>query len=123
VTDELGLTDLLTGSVVVSDILKTHQEHLNVIGAGRPLASPLDLADSDTIPRMFSDLRYFSDVVIIDGPSLAFTNAVALSSKVDGVVVVVRHGFTRKGTAQKQVAKLKQVGANVLGAVLNKAPA
>ncbi|HET60515.1 MAG TPA: polysaccharide biosynthesis tyrosine autokinase [Chloroflexi bacterium] len=122
-SDELGLTDLLTGSVVVSDILRTYQERLNVIGAGKPLTSPLDLSDSDTLSRMLSDLRYFSDVVIIDGPPLTFTNAVALSSKVDGVVVVVRHGFTRKGTAQKQVAKLKQVGANVLGAVLNKAPA
>ena len=122
-SDELGLTDLLTGSVVVSDILRTYQERLNVIGAGKPLTSPLDLSDSDTLSRMLSDLRYFSDVVIIDGPPLTFTNAVALSSKVDGVVVVVRHGFTRKGTAQKQVDKLKQVGAKVLGAVLNKAPA
>ncbi len=120
--DEPGLTDLLIGSVVVSDILKTWQEHLSVVSAGQPLASPLDLSTSDKVSTMLSDLRYFSDVVIIDGPPLTFTNAVALSSKVDGVVVVVRHGFTRKGTAQKQVDKLKQVGANVLGAVLNKAP-
>jgi polysaccharide biosynthesis transport protein len=121
--DEPGLTELLTGNAVVNDVIKTYRKHLNVIGAGRPLASSLDLSASDQVVTMLSDLRFISDMVIIDGPPLTFTNAVALSSEVEGVLLVVRHGFTRKGTAQKQVAKLRQVGAKVLGAVLNKAPA
>jgi Mrp family chromosome partitioning ATPase len=77
---------------------------------------------SQRIDQILTDLKNMSDVVIIDGPPLIFPDSLALSTKVDSVIMVVRHSVTRKSFAQVCLKQLNQVGARVSGAVLNENP-
>jgi Mrp family chromosome partitioning ATPase len=49
-------------------------------------------------------------------------DATALAPAVDGVLLVVEAGKTRREDARHAVKGLRQVGANLVGVVLNKMP-
>jgi Mrp family chromosome partitioning ATPase len=70
----------------------------------------------DTI---LDSLRKVADVVILDGSPFLVTDAALLSSKVDGVLLVVRSGHSRKNEVLYAIEQLDRVGARVLGVVLN----
>ncbi|MCA9329638.1 capsular biosynthesis protein, partial [Candidatus Saccharibacteria bacterium] len=60
------------------------------------------------------------DYVIVDSPPiLPVTDAVILSRYVDGVLLVVKGASTPRKVVRDATNRLRSVGANVLGAVLN----
>ena len=62
-------------------------------------------------------------MVIIDAPPLlAVTDALVLSQIVDGVILVINTGSTRNGEVVQAKAQLDQVGARIIGVVLNRVP-
>ena len=71
--------------------------------------------------RLIEHLRGQADILLFDSPPcLAVTDAAVLSSQVDGVLLVVDAGTSRREIAARAVEGLKKVGGNVLGAVLNR---
>ncbi len=52
-------------------------------------------------------------------PGLAVTDAAVLSRQVDGVLLVVDAGGSRRELAARAVEDLRKVGSNILGVVLN----
>ena len=59
-------------------------------------------------------------MILLDAPPvLAVTDAAVLSSKVDGVLLVVSAGKTKRENARKAQAQLEKINARVIGAVLN----
>jgi hypothetical protein len=70
--------------------------------------------------HVLEELTQRADVVLVDGPPLlAVADTAALASSVDGVLLVLRAGRTRRAAAQRAVEQLQQVEANLLGVVLN----
>ena len=70
---------------------------------------------------LLRDLRKRFKFVVIDSPPvLPVTDAMILSTLVDGVVFVVESGSTVRGAVTRARKILHNVGANVLGIVLNK---
>ena len=73
---------------------------------------------------MLRELRKRFKFVVIDSPPvLPVTDAMILSTLVDGVVFVVESGATVRGAVTRARKILQNVGANVLGIVLNKVDA
>ncbi len=62
----------------------------------------------------------FECVVIDSPPVLAVTDAAVLSSRVDGVVLVVASGSTPRGGLVRTRKILASVGARVIGVTMNK---
>jgi non-specific protein-tyrosine kinase len=61
-----------------------------------------------------------ADMVLFDAPPvIAVTDAAVLSSKVDGVLLVVSAGKTKRENAKKAQAQLEKINARIIGAVLN----
>ena len=59
--------------------------------------------------------------VIIDSPPIAsFTDGVLISSIVDGVLLVVQGGKTSRQVVKRTRQMLHEIGAKVIGVVLNK---
>ena len=117
-----GLTDLLRSpSIDLNNSLnKTSQENLYIIPSGPLPPNPAELLSSRQISQLLHRLEQLVDIVIIDSPpTLAVSDTIALSSKVDGVILVARKGSTRRKMIQKTIANLHQVGGNILGGVLN----
>jgi Mrp family chromosome partitioning ATPase len=81
------------------------------------------LLGSRRLRELLGLLTQHVDMVVIDSPPvLPVTDAAVLAQSVDGVLLVVDAGETRRGIAQHAVESLRQVGANVIGVVLNRVP-
>ena len=119
-----GLTNILAGSADLADVLQPYGDGgLKVIAAGPTPPNPSELLASSHMFKLVDDLRGTSDFVLIDAPPLLpVADASGLAVIVDGVVLSVRYGSTRKEQLQQARATLDQVGARTLGVVLNFVP-
>jgi len=81
------------------------------------------LLGSKQMVDLLAHLRTQYDNVVIDTPPiLPVTDAAVVGRSSDGVVVVVRHGHTRRAEIKRAVGILRGVDVRVLGCVLNDAP-
>lgn len=123
----VGLTDLLRETVPLADIKKFEvMPNLIVLPTGRPPLNPAEPLSSAKMLSLILNLSHLADaatVVIDTGPVLAVADAHALSTMVDGCVVVVDSARTPARSARRAVDVLSAVQARVLGVVLNKVPA
>jgi capsular exopolysaccharide synthesis family protein len=115
-----GLTDVVTGEVPLDSALQTTEDGLVVLPAGTLPSNPAELIGSQAMADLLAVLETKADVVVIDAPPvLPVTDAVALSTQVDAVVLVVRSGRTSRDRAEDAARRLHVVGARLLGTVLN----
>ena len=72
--------------------------------------------------KVIASLVERSDIVLFDAPPIiAVTDAAVLATKVDGVLLVISAGNTRREHASMAIAMLEKVNAKIIGAVLNNA--
>jgi len=95
---------------------------LQVITSGPVPPNPADLLASRRMDVLLQQLREQTDIILLNAPPIiAVTDAAVLSTKVDGVLLVVGAGRTRHEYAQRAKALLDKVNARIVGAVLNNA--
>ena len=124
-SNQKGLTSLFMQPEVLLNgtVQKTDTNNLYVMTAGNLPPNPSELLASDRMDLIISKMGKNADMVIIDTPPImAVTDAVVLSQRVDGVLVVIRVGNTKTAAAQQTVNQLHRLNANVLGVVLNQVP-
>ena len=123
VPNKQGLTNALLQEAPVLDgcLLETDVENLRVMPSGPLPPNPSELLGSQRMKNLLQALKDRADVLLLDSPpTLAVTDAAVLANEVDGVVLVVDAGETRRGAGQRAVDQLAKVGANLLGVTLNK---
>lgn len=82
--------------------------------------NPSELLGSNRMAEVIEQLKQQADYVLFDSPPIVVvTDAAVLASKVDGVILVIRAGKTKREYAQRAKAMLDKVNANLLGVVLN----
>ena len=123
VSRNVGLTNALLDKSPGTDgyLQETEVENLRVLACGPLPPNPSELLNSQRMRELIEQLKEEADVLLFDSPPiLAVTDASILANQVDGVLLVVDAGTTRRGVAQRGKEQLDKVGANVLGAALNK---
>ena len=66
-------------------------------------------------------MRQTFDYVLVDTPPVGYAaESPALAAIADGVLLVLDCKHTRKGALRQALRRLENVGANVLGTVMNK---
>lgn len=124
VSNKGGLTDLLRSPELNfnSYLRNTGIENLHVITCGTLPPNPAELLGSQRMVHLLAGLDDIADVVLCDSPPAApVTDAAILSSHVDGAVLVIEAGQTRREIATQAMVNLQQAGVNLLGVVLNRA--
>jgi capsular exopolysaccharide synthesis family protein len=123
VAQEPGLSNLLVGDCKPSEaVRKTPVQNLAILPAGQIPPNPAELLGSKRCAEYFSTLSAHFDWVVIDSPPvLAVADASVLANAATGVVFVVGADQTSRHTAKAAVEQLQAVGANIIGAVLNRA--
>jgi protein-tyrosine kinase len=109
------------GNKATGGFKKVGPENLYVVTPGAKLSAPLSLFESQRFWEFLKTMRTEFDYVILDGPPLpGFSESKVICSKVDGVVMVVESGKTRKQVALRAKKEIEKAGGTVLGVVLNK---
>lgn len=99
----------------------TAVDTLRVLASGPLPPNPAELLGSQRMVKVIEQLKARADMVVFDSPpALVVTDAMVLASKVDGVLLVVNTGSTKRGAALKAKEDFLKVGANLVGAVLNR---
>ena len=58
-------------------------------------------------------------MVLFDSPPAVVTNPIVLSNKVDGVIIVISPGKTKKDALRAALTQLERAEARVIGVVVN----
>jgi len=120
---EPGLTNLLLEDGDQQLLLETEVEGLQLLTSGPLPPNPADLLGSVKIDQIIADLVSKADIVLFDAPPvIAVTDATVLGSKVDGVLLVVSAGKTRREHAARAKELLERANVRVIGAALINAP-
>ena len=117
----VGLTEVLVGQKQAIDVIRAVGGNgLSFLSAGSVPPNPTELLASRRMQEVLSELTSQYDSVVIDSPPvMPVSDSVVLSRMVDGVVVVVGPR-TPKQLVRHACARLGQVGAKILGVVLNR---
>ena len=119
----VGLTDVITGSIDVAAAMQDYRDMFTVLPAGQLPPNPSEMLGSERMASILEELAERADIVILDAPPvLPVTDAVVLSTAVDGAALVVRHAQTERGHVAEAGRRLTGVGAHLIGFVLNGAP-
>ncbi len=121
VSSEQGVTSVLLGTSTLKDaIKKTEVVGLDVLPCGPLPPNPAELLHSDDFEKMLQEAQLHYDRILLDSPPVnAVTDPIILSKLVDGTILVVKSAKTTKEAARRALRQLGDVGANMLGVVLN----
>ena len=99
-----GLSEYLSSTMPLSSVLKkTFINKLTILPGGRIPSNPLELLSSEQMRRLLHEvkLRYSDRYILIDTPPPYITSETnAIARYVDGIIIVVRYGKTRKKEVQ-----------------------
>lgn len=117
-----GITDVLIERATLDDVLQPYGEHgLDILGCGAIPPNPSELLASSGMSSVLGELATRYDYVLIDTPPvLPVTDAVILSTKVDGIMVLVGTTIVSKEQLSATLQALNAVENKVLGLVLNR---
>lgn len=123
--NEQGLTTLLANSEMKFNQVVQHSKELNLyfLPSGPIPPNPSEMLGSGKMTLLMNELSQYFDLVIYDAPPVtAVADPQILATKVDGVLLVTRHSYTKKEEVKQAKKALDNVNANLLGFVMNGQP-
>ena len=118
---EPGLSDILHGKIEPDEAIhETVAANVYMIPAGKADQRTIAAIARGDIQYLFDQLRDSFDYIIVDtSPVLPVPYTYDLARHADGVVMAMLQGRSRTTKVREACTKLKRVGANLIGAVLN----
>jgi len=125
VTNDRGLTTMIVEEAALDDppLIDIGMDNLWLVPSGPLPPNAADILGSRKMEKVIAALKARADVVLFDAPPIvAVMDAAVLGTKVDGVLLVVHAGRTRREHAQRAKELLERVHVRIVGAVLNDTP-
>lgn len=119
---EPGLSGFLQDTVTAQELIQPVplMEGLQVITAGITPAQPTDALSSPKMQELLKDMRNEYQYILIDSPPvLVAADSAVLSTYADGVIYIVRANRTHSEAVAAGKQRLVDVGAKVIGGVIN----
>ncbi|WP_405107546.1 CpsD/CapB family tyrosine-protein kinase [Paenibacillus sp. FSL K6-1217] len=116
-----GLAAYLSGYEEAKDVLVYGSlANLAVIPAGVSTVSPPDLLGSERMAGLLTELKASFDLVLLDSPqAVDYSDARILAPLSDGLIIVARHGRTKREALRKLKGLMEQTGVRILGIAMN----
>jgi len=116
-----GITEWNEEKLQLEDALyRVNDLPLWFLSAGRGIDEPMPLLESERFARMLETVSALFNWVLLDAtPLLPMADSTSLSRLCDGVLVVVREGYTRRKVLNKALGSIEK--NKVIGMVLNQA--
>jgi capsular exopolysaccharide synthesis family protein len=120
---QLGLTNYLMSDDEAgwrAYVKATDIPGVSALTCGAIPPNPPQVFGGERFLRLLQTLKSSFDWVLVDSPPVgALTDAIILASMVDMVLLVIRAQHTDRGIVSRAAQSLRNVSANVIGAVLN----
>ena len=117
--DQPGLTSMVLDESLAPPLQPTAVANVSLVAAGPPPPNPAELLASARFARVMAAIAAQGDMIVLDAPPVtAVSDAAILATRVDGVLLVVDSGRTRRDAAKRAREQLERVGARLLGVVL-----
>lgn len=122
VAQQPGLTTMVLENLDAPPLVDVGVENLWLLPSGPLPPNPADLLGSTRMDVIVDRLAGEADLVLFDTPPvIAVTDATLLSAKLDGVLMVIRAGSTRREDAERAKQLLARLNVRIVGAVLTNA--
>jgi capsular exopolysaccharide synthesis family protein len=120
---EPGLTNVMLEEDGEPFLQETGVEGLRLLSSGPKPPNPADMLGAQKLDKIIESLVKDADIVLFDAPPvIAVTDAAVLGAKLDGVLLVIRAGKTRRDHAQRAKELLEKANVRIIGAALANAP-
>jgi capsular exopolysaccharide synthesis family protein len=120
---EPGLTNLMLEEDGEPFLQETAVDGLRLLSSGPKPPNPADMLGAQKLDKIIESLSKDADIVLLDAPPvIAVTDAAILGAKVDGVLLVISAGKTRRDHAQRAKELLEKANVRIIGAALANAP-
>lgn len=121
-----GLSAILSSEISEAETLAKINQYQDtnvyLLSSGAIPPNPAELLGSSQMKGLLNLAGDFFHYIVIDSPPIAsFTDGVLISSLVDGVILVVQGGKTSRQVVKRTRQMLQEIGAKIIGVVLNKA--
>jgi capsular exopolysaccharide synthesis family protein len=123
-----GLSDLIMQpqATPIARLLGMHATdfaNLSLLTCGTIPPNPAELLESQRARRLLTALAEEQDLIVIDTPPAGVvSDPLSIAAHASATILVVEAGKTSASQAISAIRSLGDVGANVVGVVLNKAP-
>lgn len=116
-----GLTNLIVGEDDPVDYCQhTQIDRVDVLTSGPIPPNPSELLGRPRMREILRKLRERYDHIIVDTPPIgAVTDAAVIATMVDGVILVVHAGKTRRQIVSRGIEQLRYISAPIIGVILN----
>jgi non-specific protein-tyrosine kinase len=116
---EQGLANVLLGENAQLPLRDTPVAGVRLLTSGPMPANPLEVLGSRRFDQVLALARAQADFVLVDTPPAgALADAAVLAPRLEGMLLVVSAGRTRRDMARRAREQLERVNANLLGVVL-----
>ena len=120
ISNAAGTAELLLRKKLFEEVANKYNENLTIITAGKIPPNPSEMLASRAMTAFIEEMKKEFKYIILDTPPLqAVTDAQVLSTKADGVLLVVRAGSTKREMVLNSVDSINKVHGKVIGTVLN----
>ena len=116
-----GLSNVLVGDVSEQDAMWVSDvaENWSILPSGDIPPNPTEMLASSQMKQLIGRLSESHDFIILDLPPVNIvSDALAVSSILDGMVVVVRENYSGRRELQSCMRQLKLSGVKILGFVM-----
>lgn len=120
ITNSIGLSDYLSNKFDLESIIGKVNNDIHVITSGHNSSNTYEMLSSLEMDELLEEVREKYDYILIDStPIKKAKDALALASKCDGTIYVVKANSTRKNSIIEGYNLLKGANANFIGSILN----
>ncbi len=116
-----GFSDVLAGRSTLANAITTDDKGIAVLRAGSHALATPDVLRPDRLHTVLEQLkREYAFVLVDSGPLLAHSEADAIASQADGIIVITEWLKTSQQNMSNMFATLRALSTPVLGVVINK---
>ena len=120
ISNAAGTAELLLRKKLFEEVANKYNENSTIITTGKIPPNPSEMLASRAMTAFIEEMKKEFKYIILDTPPLqAVTDAQVLSTKADGVLLIVRAGSTKREMVFNSVDLIKKVQGKVIGTVLN----
>jgi non-specific protein-tyrosine kinase len=118
-----GFVDYILADEMAIPLQDTGIENLQLLSSGTKPPNPADILGAKKVDQLIAKLKGEVEIILFDAPPVvAVTDAVVLGAKVDGVLLVIQAGKTKRDHAERAKETLAKANVRIVGATLTNAP-